>query len=204
MTRFLKSIFSGLVAALLLMPSLCLGQWTLNGDFNLAIPITSYHQVYKPGHGFNLEAQKAVSDKLALGLHLGFSRFVKLKPSPLDTYDPKVTVAPVLATIEYQPTPTAFVRPFVSGAIGASIYAFSYTAGSTNANKANASFTLVPSVGLRLAFTKSFLYYVKGSMVLLTDGPPKGVDTGTMVIPFPKSNSMTGYGAIAFGVSVKI
>jgi len=45
--------------------------------------------------------------------------------------------------------------------------------------------------------------YLKGSYVILTDGPPVIMDESGQLITFPESDKATGYAGIAFGLSYR-
>ncbi len=95
------------------------------------------------------------------------------------------------------------IRPFISGGLGLSIYAFSYYNRSnpaSNKNVANAGFTMAPEAGIRFIFTKNLIYYIKGGYTLLMDGPPSALENGSTLV-FPKADQATGYSA--FGVNFR-
>jgi hypothetical protein len=181
-------------------------QWETGANFSLALPITSYGEVFKIGHGFGIEGRYHFKRGLAIGLEASFARFPRAKENIIPVNEPKLTVVPILFTAEYEMNNTGMVRPFVSGGLGTSIYVFSYYTDdpvTSGKNKANASFTMSPQAGLRLAFTKHFMYYMKGGYVLVMDGPPVAREGNDVLFTFPKSDKAAGYANISFGVNFR-
>jgi hypothetical protein len=193
------------VGAMLFTANVGWAQWETGANFSLALPITSYGEVFKVGHGFGAEGRYHFKKGLAIGMEASFARFTKVKENIPSINEPKLTVIPILFTAEYEMNNTGFVRPFISGGLGASIYVMSYYTNDpvSGSNDGNASFTMAPQAGLRFAFTKHFMYYVKGSYVFVMDGPPVGWNGDQMAFTFPKSNKATGYAGISFGVNFR-
>jgi hypothetical protein len=193
------------VCSMLFITNFSWAQWETGANFSLALPITSYGNVFKIGHGFGVEGRYHFKKGLGLGLEASFARFTKVKENIVPINEPKLTVIPILFTAEYEMNNTGLVRPFIGGGLGASIYVLSYYTDDpvSGANDANASFTMAPEAGLRFAFTQHFMYYMKGSYVFVMDGPPVGWDGAGVVFTFPESNKATGYAGISFGVNFR-
>jgi len=173
-------------------------QWEVSAGAGVSIPMTSYAEVVKTGVViFNLTGSYRLKNDLALGLRVQDARFAKDK-NPSDTfYGAKVTVAPVLATIEYSFNKTGKLKPYISGGLGISFFAVSYNASATGVEDRqinNVSFIMMPLVGLRYKANQHIFPYLETGFILITDGPPPG---------FPKSEKLTGYNFVTAGVQYR-
>jgi len=173
-------------------------QWEASAGAGVSIPITSYAKVVKTGVViFNLTGGYRLHNGIALGIRVQDARFAKDKNASDTFYGAKVTVAPVLATIEYSFNRTANLQPYISGGLGISFFAVSYNASATGVEDRqinNVSFTMMPLIGLRYKANQHIFPYLETGLVMITDGPPQG---------FPKSEKLTGYNFVTAGVQYR-
>ena len=173
-------------------------QWEASAGAGVSIPITSYAKVVKTGVViFNLTGGYRLHNGIALGIRVQDARFAKDKNASDTFYGAKVTVAPVLATIEYSFNRTANLQPYISGGLGISFFAVSYNASATGVEDRqinNVSFTMMPLIGLRYKANQHIFPYLETGLVMITDGPPQG---------FPKSEKLTGYNFVTTGVQYR-
>jgi hypothetical protein len=136
---------------------------------------------------------------------VGTARFTKFREGSLPLNDPKLTVVPLIFTGEYEFNRDDVVRMYIAAGLGVSMYTFSYYVDNPvlSTSETNASFTMSPQVGVRFWFSENMMSYLKGSYIILTDGPPVVMEPGTAPITFPESDKATGYGGIAFGLSYR-
>jgi opacity protein-like surface antigen len=204
-TRSYLILAGAISLGLLCLPETSSAQWEVGANFSLALPITGYGEVFKLGHGFGVEGKYHFRRGFGVGFESGFARFTKTKELSIPVNEPKITVIPIIFTAEYELNNNGFVRPFFSGGLGLSIYTFSYYTDDPvdSENRANVSFTMSPQAGVRFAFTKNVMYYIKGSYVLLMDGPPVVMEDNAVLFTFPKSDQATGYAGISFGFNYR-
>lgn len=171
-------------------------QWTVGAGLGISLPITGYSEVVKPGMTiFNLHAKRSLgSGNLAIGAITQMSRFAE-DNDPMDSfYDAKLTVAPVIFTLDYTINVSGKLQPYVSGGIGLSFYSFSYNSSPTTIDDQsvfNVSFSMMPLIGLRYKVSEHLSPFLETGFNLVMDGPPVG---------FPEGNKITGYQFISLGL----
>jgi len=198
------SILAAVAFCLYVVPHTCFAQWSVGIEYNMAFPITGYGEVFKNGFNFNAEGKYHFKKGWAAGFQMGTARFTKFKEGSLPIKDPKLTVTPLIFTGEYEFNGDD-VRPFVAAGLGLSIFSLSYYVNDPvlRTSETNVSFTMSPQIGVRFWFSKNMMTYLKGSYVILTDGPPVIKDENGQIITFPESDKATGYFGFAFGLSYR-
>ena len=172
------------------------GQWSLGAGIGLSVPITGYGKVVEPGATiFNLDAKRSLgSGPLSVGIKTQMSRFAKDKNPDDAFHGAKLTVAPVIFTLDYNLNNSGTLQPYLSGGLGLSFFALSYNSSPTDIDDQsvfNVSFTMMPLIGVRLKASEHIYPFVETGFVLIMDGPPVG---------FPEAEKLTGYHFTSLGV----
>jgi len=190
---------------LLLLPLTTYAQWSAGIEFNMALPITGYGEVFKTGSNFNLEGKYHFNKGWGVGFQTGAARFANSKEGFIAVNNPKLTVVPLLFIGEYEVSREKTIRPFFAAGLGLSIFTFSYHVDNPaqSTNETNASFTISPQIGVRFFITENTMSYLKGSYVFVMDGPPVITEPSLPVNTFPESDKATGYAGIEFGFSYR-
>jgi len=190
---------------LFLLPITGNAQWSVGIEYNMALPITGYGEVFKTGSNFNLEGKYHFTKGWGVGFQTGAARFENSKEGSIAVNDPKLTVVPLIFTAEYEASREKTIRPFFAAGLGLSIFTFSYYVDNpvNSKNDTNASFTMSPQIGVRFFITKNTMSYLKGSYIFVMDGPPVIMEPSLPVTTFPESDKATGYAGIAFGFSYR-
>ena len=188
-----------------LLPITGKAQWSVGIEYNMALPITGYGEVFKTGSNFNLEGKYHFTKGWGVGFQTGAARFANSKEGSIAVNDPKLTVVPLIFTGEYEASREKTIRPFFAAGLGLSIFTFSYYVDNPahSTNETNASFTMSPQIGVRFFITENTMSYLKGSYVFVMDGPPVITEPSLPVSTFPESDKATGYAGIAFGFSYR-
>lgn len=186
-----------LTMALIAMTTIAHAQWTLGVGTGPAFPITGYAEVVEPGMNiFNLQGNQQVkSGPIRLGMNIQMARFAKDKNPEDAFYEAKITVAPVLFTIDYTFCHDCDWQPYLSAGIGLSFYVVSYNSSPDTIDDQsdfNTNFTMMPKAGLRYRASDHLYPFIETGLVTLMDGPPVG---------FPEGYNVTGYQFVALGVS---
>ena len=188
-------------SCLFLLPLTSKAQWSVGVEYNMALPITGYGEVFKTGSNYNLEGKYHFNKGWGVGFQTGAARFANSKEGSIAVNNPKLTVVPLLFTGEYEASREKTIRPFFAAGLGLSIFTFSYYLDNPaqSTNETNASFTMSPQIGVRFFITKDTMTYLKGSYVFVMDGPPVITEPSLPISTFPESDKATGYAGIAFG-----
>jgi hypothetical protein len=158
-----------------------LAQWQVDAGGGVSIPITGYGKVVKAGFViFNTDGQYRFKSGLAIGMKIQMARFAKDNSSADSFYDAKLTVAPVLFTVEYTFNRSKNFQPYISGGRDKQIF--------------NVSFTMMPLVGFLYKANEHLYPFLESGFVILADGPPIG---------FPMGEKVTGYNFISVGLQYR-
>jgi len=174
-------------------------QWSVGAGLGPSFPVTGYGQVVETGvQIFNLQGKHTLGKgKLLLGADIQMARFSEDK-NPTDAYyESKLTVAPVIFTLDYQMNLSHKLQPYITYGLGLSFFVFSYTSSPTEIDDQsifNVSFSMMPALGLKYQASSHLYPFVETGLVLLMDGPPVG---------FPEGEHVTGYEFVTIGLMYK-
>lgn len=171
----------------------CNAQWTLQPGVGMAIPITGYSTIVKTGTLLQFDAARRLNNpRWGIGLMLGWARMHHDDNEADLLRDARLDQIPILATIDHQFRGQK-LTPYIGMGIGVSLYNLNYVPpASAGETVFNASFSLMPRLGLRGRLNKNFIPFLEVNCPLVMDGPPVGVSQGEKV---------TGYVGIAVGVA---
>lgn len=186
-----------MIMALAILMTISLNaQWEVDLGAGIALPVTGYKEVLKPGWLLDAAGQyRLKSEKLVLGMKAHFTRLQK-DNNPNDQFqNARMTIAPILFTAEWTISTKGNLQPYLTGGLGISFFNFNYEISPGDGKTIfNVSFTMMPQAGLRYKASEHVSPFIEWGLVLLADGPPIG---------FPKSSEITGYNAITAGVAYR-
>lgn len=200
--KWISIIATAISSYLFFFPLTGQAQWSVGIEYNLAFPFTDYGEVFKTGSNFNLEWKYHLNKGWGIGFQTGAARFVNSKEDVFAKNDPRLTVVPLIFTVEYEASREGMIRPFFAAGLGLSIYTFSYYA-ALNLCETSATFAMSPQIGVRFFITKNTISYLKGSYVFVMDGLPVVSHPYLPYVIFPVSDEATGYAGIAIGFSYR-
>ena len=175
-------------------------QWNVGAGVGLSLPITGYGKVVEPGMTvFNLDGNHSLGKgHLAVGMKIQMSRFSE-DANPDDAYyEAKLTVAPVLFTLDYIMLTEGKLQPYLTGGLGLSFFVVSYNSSPTvidDQSIFNVSFTMMPVAGLKYKANDHLYPFLETGGVFIMDGPPVG---------FPEGYNVTGYQFISAGIKYRL
>ncbi len=112
------SILAFILSLLFLLPLSGKAQWSVGIEYNMALPITGYGEVFKTGSNFNLEGKYHLTKGWGVGFQTGPARFANSKEGSIAVNDPKLTVVPLIFTGEYEASRESTIRPFFAAGLG--------------------------------------------------------------------------------------
>ena len=168
-------------------------QWILQPGIGMAIPLTGYSTIVKTGPLLQFDAGRRLNNpRWGIGLMLCWAR-MHHDDNDGDLFrDARLDQIPILATVDHQ-FPGKKITPYAGMGLGVSLYNLNYVP-PTSAGETvfNASFSMMPRLGLRGRLDKKFIPFFEVNCPLVMDGPPIGVSQGEKV---------PSYVAIAVGVA---
>ncbi|MFL5774268.1 MAG: outer membrane beta-barrel protein [Flavisolibacter sp.] len=168
-------------------------QWEVGASYGVALPFTGYGAVVKAGGLFGICAGHRFSqEKWKINFKMDWARMHKDKTTADDFDEPRLDIVPMTFSVERVLGNHPNIKPYVGAGMGVSIFNIVYHNTTADVAKVNASFTLVPSVGVSLKNESNIIPFLEARMVFVADGPP---------IAFPKAEKGTGYYGISAGFS---
>ena len=74
-TKWISILAFAIPLCLFLLPLTTYAQWSAGIEFNMALPITGYGEVFKTGSNFNLEGKYHFNKGWGVGFQTGAARF---------------------------------------------------------------------------------------------------------------------------------
>ena len=167
-------------------------QWEAGASYGLALPFTGYGSVVKSGGVLGINAGHRFSkEKWNIKFQMDWARMHKDETTSDEFEEPRLDVVPMTFSVERVLGNHPKIKPFVGAGMGVSIFNIVYHSISQgDVAEVNASFTLVPSIGVSLKNESNINPFIAARMVFVADGPPIG---------FPKGEKGTGYYGVSLG-----
>lgn len=177
----------------------CYAQYRARIFTGPALPFTGFKSVVKGGWVGGLETSYRLrNQKVALGLQIQYARFSNDANATDNFKDAKLTMVPVLFRGEIIMAELGIAKLYGGANIGVSIYELYHNQGlmpTENKTKLTVGFTMAPEIGLSFPISNKLSLNLNSTVVMLMDGPPKGV---------VKSNQISGYTTFNAGLSYEL
>lgn len=190
----MKTLGSKILLALFLLLSFnATAQWEAGLGIGRPMPYSGYKGVIRGGRYLGLEALRHIKySSWSLQLALDWAKLREDKNKGDEFRQPKLDLISLGAGITYRFEPLEGVEPYAGVSLGATLYNFSHEPTSTTSRTTtNASFSLMPLVGVQYRLTSDVAPFFQLKSILVMDGPPQG---------FPKASKATGYTAGSLGL----
>ncbi len=171
----------------------CNAQWEGALSIGKPMPFSGYKGVIRGNRYLSIEAgHRFRNEAWALQLSLDWAKMHGDKNKADVFIHPKLDLISVGAGATYTFESINSIEPYAGAALGVTLYNFTYEP-TVNSSRTitNASFSVLPLLGLQYRLTSSVAPFFQLKTVVLMDGPPQG---------FPKASKTTGYTAASIGL----
>lgn len=184
-----------ITAFFVIISGLVKGQFTVDLGVGAAFPITGYKTMVKTGSFGQVGIYKHwEKSKLNAGFNLGWGRLHADNNLNDKFQNVRIDQIPVVVFGEYELSRKKAI-PYVGVGLGISMFNISYDTSPTTGNtEFNASFCIMPKVGLRLNVSPHFNPFIEYTVPFVMDGPPAGAG---------ESGRATGFMGLLAGVAYR-